>query len=281
MNTEEKNNQEEVEKDTTQTEPKNKMKNLLIITLLLYLPFLSFGQFNETIRTGRPGQSIGAFTVGKNVLQFQQGVEYFSSDGQNRTQKGFLTNNVVRFGILETVELSALVDYRSNQTRFDTSKIESQGLSNAHLGFRVHINEQKGWIPATGFQMRLKIPNVSNDFGSNQLATVMVFVANWTLPKEMSLATNWILDYNGNDANPTGKYVINFGFPIHKKLSGFIGNYGQVYQSTFQTRFEGGFAYLVNNNFAIDLAATYGDNQHSKDFSVSTGVSYRFLNFRK
>ena len=108
----------------------------------------------------------------------------------------------------------------------------------------------------------------------------MIFVANWALPKDISLATNWILDYNGNDSKPTGKCVINLGFPIHKKLSGFLGNYGQVYQSTFQTRFEGGFAFLVNNDFAIDLSSGFGKNQGIMDYFVSAGVSYRILKFK-
>jgi hypothetical protein len=62
----------------------------------------------------------------------------------------------------------------------------------------------------------------------------MVFVANFRLPKNMSVASNWVLSYNGNDSYTIGKYVLNFGFPIYKKLSGFVENYGQVNQSVFQ-----------------------------------------------
>lgn len=254
----------------------------IIKTLLLFIISQSaFGQFSETIRTGRPGQAIGAFTVGKNILQFQQGLDYYSFADTKYPPIGFLSNNVVRFGILETVELSALFDYQYENTKFDTNSISLSGISNLHLGFRVHLNDQKRWIPTTGFQMRLKMPNISNDFGSNQLAAVMVFVANWSLPKSMSLGTNWILNYNGNDHFPTGKYVINFGFPIYKKWTGFIENYGQVRQNVFQTRFDGGFAYLINNNIQLDLSTGYGNNQNVQDYFVSTGVSWRITNFRK
>lgn len=249
--------------------------------LLLFISQTAFGQFNETIRTGRPGQAIGAFTVGKNILQFQQGLDYYSFADTKFPPRGFVSNNVVRFGILETVELSALIDYQYENTKFDTNSVSLSGLSNLHFGFRLHINDQKGWIPTTGFQMRLKIPKVSNDFGSTQLATVMVFVANWSLPKSMSIATNWILSYNGNDHYPTGKYVLNFGFPIYKKWSGFIENYGQVRQNIFQTRFDGGFAYLINNNMQLDLSAGYGNNQSVQDYFLSTGISWRITNFRK
>jgi len=260
--------------------PKIQIKLSVTIIFILFTK-LSFGQYNETIRTGRPGQAIGAFTVGKRVLQFQQGVDYYSFADQKYPPRGFVSNNVIRYGILETVELSALIDYQYENTKFDTNSLSRSGLSNLHLGFRVHINDQKGWIPTTGFQMRLKMPKISDAFGASQLATAMVFVANWSLPKNMTLASNWILSYNGNDPYPTGKYVLNFGFPIYKKLSGFFENYGQVNQGVFQARFDGGFAFLINNNVQVDLSAGYGNNQNIQDYFVSTGVSWRITNFRK
>lgn len=256
------------------------MIRLLVIICFCSLPLSSFSQFSETIRTGRPGQSIGAYTVGKNVLQFQQGVDYFSSDQQGSTLKGYLNNNVIRFGVFENFELSALVDYQQDELTLNSINVESNGLSNLQLGFRIHISDQKGWLPVTGFQARLKLPGLSNDYQVNNVAPVMIFVASWALPKQMILDTNWIIDYNGNDPNPTGKYVVNFGFPIQGNLGAFLGNYGEIYQSTFQTRFEGGFSYLVSDNFAVDLSLGYGDNQNIKDFFISTGVSYRFLNLR-
>lgn len=265
-----------------------KVKNskINIIKYIVVLLFLigsgsCFGQYSEIIRTGRPGQSIGAYTVGKNVLQFQQGINYYSVDDTNLST-GFVSNNVIRYGISETIEFSTLIDYQTERT--DLGKdvpTTKNGLSNLHIGFRAHINDQKGWFPVTGFQMRLKIPNVSDDFESKYVAADMVFVANWALPKNMSLATNWVMSYSGNDPNPLGKYVINFGFPIYRKISGFVGNYGQINQSVFETRFEGGLAYLINNNFLLDISSGYGSNHRKKGYFVSTGISYRILGFRK
>ncbi len=252
------------------------MKYIFTLLFLYCTSNFCFAQYNETIRTGRPGQSIGAFTVGKNILQFQQGFDYYTSFERN-TVRGFLSNSVIRYGVLETVEFSALIDYRYQDNNLEAFNSTLSGLSNLQLGFRVHINEQKGWIPVTGFQMRLKIPHVSQDFESNHLAPTMVFVANWALPKKMSFATNWIISYDGNSPEPTGKYVLNFGFPITKKLNGFIGNYSQIRNSIFQTRFEGGLAYLVNNNLLIDVFSGYGNNQNVEDYFISTGVSYRII----
>ncbi len=104
------------------------MKYLATFFLLILSNFC-FGQFNETIRTGRPGQAIGAFTVGKNVLQFQQGLDYYSTAEIN-PPKEFVFNNVVRYEISETVELSALVDYQYKESGFGTTARTLEGISN-------------------------------------------------------------------------------------------------------------------------------------------------------
>jgi len=249
--------------------------------LLVFVTHISFAQFGESIRTGRPGQAIGAFTVGKNVIQLQQGLDFHSLIDTDFPPNTYLSHNVIRFGISETVELSALIEYQNVNSKTDSSTLTLNGLSNMHFGFRVHLNNQKGWIPTTGFQMRLKLPGISSDFGTNSVASIMVFVANWRLPKNMRFGTNWVLSYSGNDPSATGKYVLNFGFPLYKNWSGFVENYGQIRETKFQTRFDGGLAYMVNKDVQLDLSAGYGNNQNVQDYFVSTGVSYRFLNFRK
>jgi hypothetical protein len=51
----------------------------------------------------------------------------------------------------------------------------------------------------------------------------------------MSLTGNLILDFDGNDFTPIGGYVAKFGFPIYKKLSGFVENYGSISKGRFIT----------------------------------------------
>ncbi|MEO6303740.1 MAG: transporter [Bacteroidia bacterium] len=237
-------------------------------------------QFNETIRSGRPGQSIGGYTVGKNILQFQQGVEYDGQINNENKPTAFITDHVIRFGVMERVELSTLFDYHKDTFTIKDSIFSYHGINNFHIGFRVNISEQQGILPTTAFQMRLKMPGVSNNFGANNLAPVMTFVANWNLSKKLTLGTNWIYTTNGNDPIVTGKYVINLGFPISNKLSGFIENYGQLRKDVFETRFDAGFAYIATKNIQLDASAGYGKNNELQDYFVSLGISWR-VNFNK
>jgi len=262
----------------------NQKKSFLLLGLNMTFLILSSNklnaQYSDVLRTGRPGQAIGAFTVGNNILQFQQGFDFSSFSNSSYIPFRFTNVHIIRFGILESVEISTLIDYQYNEKRFETETTYQSGIRNLQLGFRFHINDQKRWMPATAFQMRLKMPGISKDYESKYVAPIMIFVANWGLPKKMSVATNWVLSYSGNDAIPTGKYVLHFGFPIYKNLKGFTENYGQLKESVFETRFDGGFAYLVNNNVQLDLYGGYGSNNGIQDYFINTGISWRINEFR-
>lgn len=43
----------------------------------------------------------------------------------------------------------------------------------------------------------------------------------------------------------------------------------------FDTRFDGGFAYLCNNDLQLDVLAGAGNNDDVSDYFVSVGVSWR------
>ncbi len=249
------------------------------VLLLLLWCGMAKGQYSDVIRTGRPGKAIGAFTAGSGVLQFQQGLEFNSQSSNNQPTDVFLTNNVVRLGITELLEVSMLVDYQMQSMGSEMGDL--RGLNNLHFGFRVHINDQNGWLPTTGFQLRLKIPNTSDDFPSENLAPVMVAVVNWSLRKKMTLATNWVLDYNGNDPIPTVRYVVNFGFPLYNKWRGFMESYGSVREGDFQNKVDGGFSYLVNNNVQLDISGGYGNNFGVLETFVNTGVSWRLVGSKR
>lgn len=55
--------------------PVLKKLSTTLLTICSISTFLS-AQFNPTIRTGRPGQSIGPYTVGREVFQVQTGMGY-------------------------------------------------------------------------------------------------------------------------------------------------------------------------------------------------------------
>ena len=86
----------------------NKMKKHLLIFLFL-APLVLSAQYTETINSNRPGTSHGAFSVGKDVLQFEVGVSQLSLNHKylnNSSVKGNSINYNVRYGLhFENLEL--------------------------------------------------------------------------------------------------------------------------------------------------------------------------------
>ncbi len=85
---------------------------VLLIIQLLCLSGVVQAQFYETIRSARPGQSIGASTMGKNIFQLQSGVDYFGYEKINTGIKGngYFTNTALRFGLTEMFEVGAFFE---------------------------------------------------------------------------------------------------------------------------------------------------------------------------
>ena len=115
--------------------------------LLFVLAFSGFAQaqFNETIRTGRPGQSINPFTVGRGMLQFQQGYTFDKSETETDANRLMFMNgvrenstfeNVIRYGIMERVEINAAIDYKWNYVRLDNGGTPTSG-NQSYLSYEI------------------------------------------------------------------------------------------------------------------------------------------------
>jgi len=126
------------------------MKQTLPIIFILIIQNFLFGQFNETIRTGRPGQAIGPFTLGGKVIQIQSGITFNQIEKELTNTNSFLKNTVIRFGILEKFEISGVINWQSENMMFNGVKEKRKGISDTQFGGRINILERKGPIPAIG-----------------------------------------------------------------------------------------------------------------------------------
>ncbi|MCB0802457.1 MAG: transporter [Flavobacteriales bacterium] len=253
------------------------MRKLLLILILC--PSLSFAQFSETINSDRPGQANGASTLGKNVFQIQSGynlntVKNGFSDMQNTN-----INNFFRFGLLERVELSALVNYASVKTKGLQSESSLSDFNDLQLGARFFLVENKGIIPALAVQSSVlfKLPNSlfpREKMGSNTIVATTNQISEW-----LSFNSNWIFLQEGNAPLHTS-YVANISFTISERIGTFIEMYGAI-SNYFTTSFDAGFSYLINNDFQIDASAGIQDNSYTDtDYFIDLGISWR-TNWRK
>jgi hypothetical protein len=249
---------------------------LLSITLLICMKGVVHGQFYETIRSGRPGQSIGASTVGQGIFQVQSGVDMFgyTNDTNGEKDHGYLTNTGVRMGITESFEVGAFYEYRSEWVSTNNTSSWHDGTSNMLIGLRHQISRGKGIIPSIGSQFRVRLPVLGNYYNIKNIAPSFILVTSQQLSK-FTLITNLGSSWNGIDSTPTGLYTINLSCALTGTFGVFIENYGTIMQGNFQTRMDTGVAWLVTPNLQLDLLGGFGRNQGLKDYFISTGFSWR------
>lgn len=250
---------------------------VLLIVQLLVVHGVVYAQFYETIRSARPGQSIGASTVGKNIFQIQSGIDFFGAKNSDYDLKtnGFLTNTGLRYGLTDMFEVGAYFEYKNESTTSNDVTTSYSGLSNLVVGLRHQISSGEGLKPSIGFQFRLRLPLMSEHYQIDNLAPSFVFVTSQQLSKSLTLITNLGGSWNGMDATPTGLYTVNLSCAFTDTFGAFIENYGSVTQGTFDTRMDTGVAWLVTPNLQLDLLGGYGSNHGLQDFFVSTGFSWR------
>ena len=141
-------------------------------------------QYTDQINSNRPGASIGAFSVGKNVIQFESGVEYRSYKHSRYNYSTFNSGNAflsIRWGFLfEQLELTYEGLYSFGNLN---SKITSQeynyylnGFLQNFIGLKFLVydpfkKERKvnvySWKANNGFKIRELLPAVSITIGPN------------------------------------------------------------------------------------------------------------------
>jgi len=75
--------------------------------LLLANSQISYSQYTDIINSNRPGESFGAFSVGKTVLQTEGGLSYIYEENSHAQTKvnGIFTDLDIRYGFwLEELE---------------------------------------------------------------------------------------------------------------------------------------------------------------------------------
>ena len=152
--------------------------------LSLFLTGAIHSQYTDQINSNRPGVSIGAFAVGKGIVQFEGGFEFRKNKHQgynNSTLNGSIGFLSARWGFLsERLELtyqgSFMFDKLTNKTSSQDLVYKRKGLLQNFLGIKFLIydpfkKEEKtnvySWKANNVFKIKHLIPAVSLTAGGN------------------------------------------------------------------------------------------------------------------
>ncbi len=218
-------------------------KSILIILFLLGL--IVSAQHSEIIDSGRPGQAIGANTVGENVFQIEAGMDYVA--------KMVVPNSFFRYAISDRFEINSLVTYN----------ISDKNISALSVGTRINLYNSNDFPIGVQISYNVSIENLES-------STSVVFATSKSLTDKLDLGLNLGTTIS---KNTNALYVVNLSYSLNDKIGIFIEPYGTI-SNNFEINFDTGISYLLNKNLQLDFLTGYGLN-NDNSLLLSLGVSWR------
>lgn len=245
------------------------MKNKLL--LLCVFGFTTIQAQTEPIQADRPDQTETPAIVPKGMFQVETGFTFQKNDENSNSNS--LPAVLWKYGVNENFELRLITEFVSEKN-FDE---KTNGFTPVLIGFKVKLCEEKGIIPKTSFIGHIGLPNVaSSKYKNDFVAPEFRFTMQHTLSEKFSLSYNLGCEWDGMSPETTFIYTLTTGYSINKKLGFYAELFGFAPEKNKANHsFDGGFTYLINNNFMVDLSSGVGLTENAPDHYLALGCSFR------
>jgi len=277
------------------------MRLTLPTTALLFLSLFSFSTLAQ-IETDRPDFTESPNVVPAGALQIETGFVYekdkehycglFEETHTNKT----LNTTLVRYGISDKLELrlnwnfvnnkglrsripfglgSPCPDYSSELKIVDSNYIK-QGLEPLFVGFKTNLYKNERL--SLGFMGHIYLPfGASSDFELEHYTPEFLIPLSINLTDKFGIAMQWSMAWDGETGRSETGYTFSLSYGISDKLSAYVEPYGSIVENDGEDhRINGGFTYLINDKFQVDLTGGRGLSSHAPDGFISCGLSLLF-----
>lgn len=247
----------------------NICKNIILVSLLL----LMSKAFSQEIVTDRPDQTESSLTAGKNNLQIESGVLYQKIDNSN----SFIgPSTLLRYGITNGIELRFVSQYESTKIGLDGGDIKYSGFTDLEFGAKIQLLKKEDVNTEIAFLSHVIIPTANENLTSNHVGVVNKLSISHAITDKIGLGYNIGYNYVGEQSSLS--YSFALGFQLSNSIGFYIEPYGEWGESNnYDSNFDVGFSYLVNDNFQLD--ASYGVGLNNDMQYLSTGFSWRIQKF--
>ena len=272
--------------------------------IMAMLPVLGLAQYTDVINSNRPGLSVSAYAVGKNVVQLEAGLFYEQSDHSTLNTQSDIwgTDLSLRYGLLlEALELNWEGSFQNQNITFGNtaSTASLTDFSRNRIGLKYLIYDRYkdperdkpnlySWKANYGFKFKNLIPSVSVYGGATfNLGDNPFYVGDPTVSYRAMVATqskltprfvlisNIAYDRISSDF-PELSYLVSLSHAFRDpKWSVFVENQGIKSDRYSDVLLRGGVAHLIADDLQADinLGASF-KNTPSRIF-VTMGASYR------
>lgn len=225
----------------------------------------------ESIQTDRPDQTETPALTPVKMFQIETGFSYEKIDHNNSQ---FVIPTILwKYGVSENFELRLITEFHKNEN-FNSY---NDGIPPVLIGCKIRISEEKGILPKTSLIGHLSLPNLAKtEYKNTYLAPEFRFAMQHTLSEKFSFSYNLGAEWDGLSAKATYLYTAALGYSITDKMGSYIELYGFApEQQKANHNFDGGFTYLISNNFMIDASGGVGLTENAPDYFYALGFSFR------
>lgn len=271
----------------------------------------SYAQLTEIINSNRPGLSVGAYAVGKNILHIESGSFFVKEKHnlRNYEMSGYGFDFGLRYGLLkENLEIIISGIYQSDNFkdfRFNpVNEYERKNFKNFKIGakyliFNPYKNDDqkpniysywanrkfniKNLIPAVSAYIGLNIDTKDNPYTTynlNGLSPTISIITQSNFTNRSVLIINLSSERIGTDQNDF-EYLICLTYAFNENFIAFLEKHGIKSDFYADNKLSFGLAYLFNDNLQFDIGLTSNFKDTPSVFHVNTGISYRLNLFRK
>lgn len=246
------------------------MKKIIVLFFVFSSYFIK-AQTIEPIQADRPDQTETPAIVPKGMFQVETGFTFQKNDVSSKTNS--LPSVLWKYGVNENFELRVITEFLSEKINDE----KQEGLAPIYLGFKVNLADEKGIVPKTSFIAHIGLPSAaSTKYKTDFYASEFRFTMQHTLSEKMGLSYNLGTEWDGFSAEPTFLYTLTTGYSITEKIGSYIEVFGFAPQNDKANHnFDGGFTYLINNNFMLDLSSGIGITKNAPDHYLAVGFSFR------
>jgi hypothetical protein len=278
-----------------------KIKKLLHIAFVFSFSSL-LAQHTDMINSNRPGLSMAAFSVGKNVFQLESGIYGIREDHNlsRYNSNGFGVDLDLRYGFLfEQLEVIGNFKYQYDKYYSPLVETSRSGFRSTTFGAKYliydpfkkgedkpnlyswkanHKFKWKQFIPAVGVYVGMNFGFANEDYAfpdEPSMSPKVMVIAQNHFGTRWVLVTNIFYDKFTTDYKSLG-YILTLIRGFNQKWSGFIENQGIKGDYYSDSIFRIGAAYLLQNNLQVDASISKNFKDTPDILYGGVGVSWRF-----
>lgn len=288
------------------------MKKVFFLGVMIWCSQIAVAQYTDVINSNNPGKTMGAYAVGRKVVQLE--TEFFYENSEHsllyQKQNSFGVNYEVRYGVwkekFEAILDGSLLYDKTETTRIPLTSQSNFGFYRNTIGakylvynptFQEEVNVYS-WKANNKFSLRKLIPAISvyagaNFFSKNRfLYEITNENHNFITPKavisfqshpirNVVLIANLVGD-NLISANRQLSYVLTLTHNLYnERWSIFVENEGVNSKYYTDTLVRLGTSFLFSEEFQINAFAGASVKTTPTRYTLGLGISYRVFNRHK